>query len=78
MKTAENLQTDCLAIFRSRVLSADEGSLADEIMKNIVAIIVGDAVIVIVLAVEPLLLAEAVDGHFSLQVAENTTDKLAK
>jgi len=35
-------------------------------MGNIAGIIVGDAVSVIVLAAAPLLLAEAVERHFSL------------
>jgi len=43
-----------------------------------VGIIVEDAVIVIVLAAEPLLLAEAVEGYFSLKVAENIVENLSK
>ena len=49
-----------------------------DIEENIVGIIVGDAVIVIVLAAEPLLLAEAVVGNFSLKVAENIGENLSK
>jgi hypothetical protein len=54
------------------------GELTENIIGNIVGIIVGDAVSVIVLAAEPLLLAEAVEGYFSLKVAENIGENLSK
>ena len=71
MKMAENLHIDLLAIFGTRVISVCEGGLAGEILKNIVGIIVGDAVSVMVLAAEPLLLAETSEVRFSLKVAGN-------
>jgi len=43
-----------------------------------VGIIVGDAVSVMLLATEPLLLAEAVEGYFSLKVAEYIGENLSK
>ena len=61
-----------------RLFPLAKGASPRETLKNIVGIIVGDAVIVIVLAAEPLLLAEAVEGHFSLKVAENIGENLSK
>ena len=67
-----------LATFETYVIPVSEGGIAGEIPRNIVGIIVEDAVIVIVLAAEPLLLAEAVEGYFSLKVAENIVENLSK
>ncbi|MDO9580660.1 MAG: hypothetical protein Q7J06_08855, partial [Bacteroidales bacterium] len=61
----ENLQIDLLATFETYVIPVSEGGIAGKIPKNIVGIIVGDAVIVIALAAEPLLLAEVIEGHIS-------------
>jgi len=77
-KMAENLQIDLLATFETYVIPVSEGGIAGEILKNIVGIIVGDAVSVMLLATEPLLLAEAVEGYFSLKVAEYIGENLSK
>ena len=77
-KIMEKLAIDTLATFETYVIPVSEGGIAGEILKNIVGIIVGDAVSVMVLTAEPLLLAEAVEGYFSLKVAENIGENLSK
>lgn len=69
---------DIPALFKARHIPVGEGVSASEALENIAGIIVGDTVIVIVLAAEPLLLAETVEGHFSLKVAKNIREILSK
>ena len=76
----------CWQSFKPTLFPLAKGGISGEIPRNIivdiaeniVGIIVGDAVSVMVLATEPLLLAEAVEGYFSLKVAENIGENLSK